>query len=230
MVTQEARPTKDNPTEEVIRRCKLAGEDLKLIIVSGVAYLDGSVASYRQKREVATVVAALPNVRRVVNRLRVAPAGPRSDRQIAQEVLQALSDDPVLSFSTIGVEVIDGVVELTGRVGSLLSRIAAETIAWSAPGVRHVINRLEVAPETALDPQVLSVAIKRGLQSGLGLEPNQFSVAIDQGVVYLQGNVPSSYHRFAAEDMVRWYPFIREVVNQLQVSAPEPLSNQPPAA
>lgn len=220
--------------EELFKRRNLQAEDIRLVVVSGVAYLDGSVASYQQKKGIGAAVATLANVREVVNRLRVTPSSARSDKEVAQNIIAALEKDPMLSLYAIAVAVKDGVVELRGRVSSISGKIAAEAAAWSACGVRHVVNRMEVTPETALDPTNLGLAIKRGLESCLGLSPSAFEVRIDKGMAILTGSVASHDQRLAAEDLVRYHPLVRQVDNRLRVPGPEQrppsLSQLPPSA
>ncbi len=45
----------------------------------------------------------------------------------------------------ISVEVSDGDVTLTGTVTNLWERELARETAWSAPGVRHVVDNLSIA-------------------------------------------------------------------------------------
>jgi len=220
--------------EELLQRRHLPGEDIRLVVVTGVAYLDGSVASYQQKKALEAAVASLPKVRQVVNRLRVTPYSARSNQEVAQNVMAALQREGILSRHAIAVAVHDSVVELKGHVSSIFAKIAAEAVAWSACGVRHVVNRIEVIPESAQDPAELRMAIKRGLQSCLGLSPSTFDVRIERGMVILTGSVSSDDQRWAAEDLVRYYPLVRQVDNQLQVRKPSepptPLSHLSSAA
>lgn len=234
MASQPLPGPTPNGLEARFQRRDLQAEDLRLVVVNGVAYLDGAVASYQQKKAIGAAVATLPNVREVVNRLRVAPCSLRSDKEIAQNLIAALQKDAVLSLYSVGVAVKDGVVELKGHVSSISGKVAAEAAAWSVCGVRHVINRLEVAPEAALDPAELGLALKRSLQIYLGLPPTAIDVRIDQGAAYLTGTVASPHQRLIAEDLVRYHPLIRQVVNRLQVAEagqPRPaLSDLPPPA
>lgn len=224
MARQPARKRPANATAEMLKREGLQGQDVRLVVVNGVAYLDGPVASYQQKRAIASTVATLPSVRQVVNRLRVIPGNPRDDAEIAQNIVERLRLDPILSLYSIGVSVDDGVVALTGRVSSISGKIAVEAAAWSLCGVRHVINRIEVAPAKALDPAELNLMIKGNLLFSLGLPPSAIDVRVEGGAAYLTGYVASQEQRLTAEDLVRYQPHIRQVVNQLRVRPPAPLN------
>lgn len=119
--------------------------EVRLAVVGKVAYLDGSVGSYRQKKAIGKVTASLPRVSRVVNRLRVVPCTPRPDAAIRSDVEAALAEHPELRGWGLSISVSDGVVELRGVLPSPGACTAAEAIAWSVCGVQHVVNRLAVA-------------------------------------------------------------------------------------
>jgi len=203
----------------------LEGEGVRLSIVGRVAYLDGSVSSYQEKRSIDLVAADLPDIEKVVNRLRVAPSSPRSDENIARNVLAALKKDPVLRPHTISVVAMDGVVELSGAVTDISARIAAEAAAWSACGVSHVVNRLEIAG--AVD---LASDLGRSLASLLGPRASSVRIDLSQGSAYLRGSVRSAEEKLAVEDMVRWHPLVHGVVNQLTVREHASLNSLPPSA
>ncbi len=123
--------------------------EVRLLRVGRIVYLEGSVSSFERKRRLADLAAELPSVKKVVNRLRVVPASHRPDRKVKEEVLAALRMPP-LGERDISVSVADGVVSLEGTVPDISTRIAAEAAAWSACGVRHVENRLDIQPRARL--------------------------------------------------------------------------------
>lgn len=205
----------------------LPGE-VKLNIVGRVAYLEGRVCTYQQKKEIGRITASLPGVERVVNRVRVIPYTARPDREILEDVKAALRSAPELSDLSIGIQVRDGVVDLMGAVPDVRARIAAEAAAWSVWGVRHVVNHLEAVSAGELDSEALADALSRSLAAALG--PGVGSVEVDfrRDTVYLRGWVRSEEERLAAEDVLRWHPQVRRVVNEIKVRELGPLST--PAA
>ena len=199
--------------------------DARLSLVGRVAYLEGCVSCYQRKKALTRLVAGLPSVERVVNRLRVVPGSPRSDRAIEEAVLAALNIDPVLRLESLSVKVADGVVELRGAVPDISARIAAEAATWSVCGVRHVDNRLDILPSGLPELGDLGKELRHGLRSALGPRAAWVELAFTKGVVHLWGDVPSTEDRLAAEDWVRWHPMVRNVVNQLSVLEEKPLSS-----
>jgi CBS domain-containing protein len=72
--------------------------------------------------------------------------GPRSDDEIAGELVSALGREPWAEVGHLKVECADGVVTLSGLVENEAERKAVEVAARSTPGVRSVRNRLAVQP------------------------------------------------------------------------------------
>jgi osmotically-inducible protein OsmY len=108
-------------------------------------------------------------------------------------------------------------VQLTGEVDSWAARQAADKAVRLVRGAMNVVNHLSVkggdkpAKETESE-------IKKALRQFLFLDA--VDVKFDGGTVRLTGTVPSPYHRLAAEDLVRWFSSVREVINGLMVSGP----------
>ncbi|MET0294176.1 MAG: BON domain-containing protein [Phenylobacterium sp.] len=71
------------------------------------------------------------------------PAGWKmSDERLHEEVCERLAHDRWLDATQVGVEVLDGVVTLTGLADSRDDALHAEAIAMRVPGVRRVENRI----------------------------------------------------------------------------------------
>jgi osmotically-inducible protein OsmY len=74
-----------------------------------------------------------------------APESVRDD-QVARAVKNALLDSRRLNLSRIDVSVEEGVCYLSGEASSGESKRDAEKVASGVPGVRQVVNKLEVQP------------------------------------------------------------------------------------
>jgi osmotically-inducible protein OsmY len=196
-------------------------DHLKLSLVSGVPYIEGSVGALRDKRRATEVVSSICGKVRIVNRLRVAPAVRQSDDITARAVRDRLRALGEAAPATAEVSCHSGVVLLTGEIESWGARQAADKAVRLVRGVMNVVNRLHVkggdkpAKETESE-------MKKALRQFLFLDT--VNVAFDGGTVLLSGTVPSPYHRLAAEDLVRWFSPVSEVINALTISGPLPLS------
>jgi hyperosmotically inducible periplasmic protein len=67
---------------------------------------------------------------------------PTTDAQLANAVLQRLTQDAVTGMSTFNVEAENGVVTLYGALPDNTIRARAIAIARSTPGVKDVINKI----------------------------------------------------------------------------------------
>ena len=67
-----------------------------------------------------------------------------SDESLRQSVLDELEFEPTVNATKIGVTVDNGVVTLTGHVGSYAEKIAAERTVQRVKGVRGIAEEIEV--------------------------------------------------------------------------------------
>jgi osmotically-inducible protein OsmY len=122
-------------------------QNIQVRVTRGWVTLSGEVEWQYQRREAERAVRRLSGVRGVTNEITVRPRV----RPQPEEVRRAVAEALVRSAETAGnrVEVVvDGErVILNGTVRSWLAREEAERIAWSAPGVVAVENRIVVVPE-----------------------------------------------------------------------------------
>ncbi|KVD88281.1 OsmY domain-containing protein [Burkholderia ubonensis] len=112
-------------------------------VENGCVTLSGEVAWGYQMNEAEQAVARLRGVARVVNEICVRPHPTEAD--IAGKIEAALIRRAADEAGQVEIAVDDGCVTLTGRVGSLQERQLMCDAAWSAPGVREVVDRLTVA-------------------------------------------------------------------------------------
>jgi hypothetical protein len=66
------------------------------------------------------------------------------DALLRKEIVEELEFEPSLEATHIGVAVDDGVVTLTGHVGSYAEKVAAERAASRVKGVRAIAQEIEV--------------------------------------------------------------------------------------
>ena len=85
------------------------------------------------------------------------------DRTLRQHVLEELDFDPKVDAAGIGVSVRDGIVTLSGHVGTYAEKIAAEKITQRVRGVRAVVQEVEVrypANEKTGDEELAARVVK----------------------------------------------------------------------
>src|SRR5512142_2406601 len=75
-----------------------------------------------------------------------------NDAQIANQVQSKIAADSNVQNKQIGVQSANGVVTLTGSVGSEMERSAAANDAAQVSGVKTIVNNLEVSQAFAPPP------------------------------------------------------------------------------
>lgn len=94
-------------------------------------------------------------------------------------------------FSGVGVEVNEGVVLLTGQVKTQDDAIEAVKLAWQVPGVKEVINEIQVSERPNAQNFAQDTWITSQVKSRLILEKRvkavNYSVETVNNVVYLIG-------------------------------------------
>ena len=145
----------------------------------------------------------------------------RTDEEIQSDVLEELKWDTRVRPNEIGVAVKDGIVTLTGWVDSYLKKMAAEEDAHRAPGVKAVVNDIEVrlpgsAERTDAD---LARAVLDALKWDASIPTDKIDVTVSHGWVTLKGDVDYYFQKRDAERVVSRLSGVRGVTNLLVVRA-----------
>jgi osmotically-inducible protein OsmY len=140
-----------------------------------------------------------------------------SDRAIREGVTAALERMDLDWAVAAAVE--GGVVSLFGRTPNGAQRFAAEVAACRAPGVRAVLNRIEVRP--APDPDArIACAVADALAAVEELAGHPICVSVAEGVVTLQGEVAEERLRILAEQEALRLSSVNDVRNLVHVALP----------
>ena len=118
-------------------------ERLQVTVRDGWVTLEGSVDWQYQKRAAEDAVFLLAGVRGVMNSITVAPKQVRPG-DVKNMIEAALRRNAELDAQKIEVQATEGKVTLTGIVRSWAERQDAVNAAWSAPGVRDVVDQIRI--------------------------------------------------------------------------------------
>jgi osmotically-inducible protein OsmY len=195
--------------------------------------LTGELEGIAAKRLVLLEAAETPGVRRIIDRLTVAPAERMGDAEIRDHVDRVLLEEPAFENILIGgrangpaapeplgsitVEVSNGIVILNGQVPSLSHKRLAGVLAWWVPGTRDVINGLEEVPPEEDNDDELTDAVRLVLEKDPFINAGSIRVSAHDWIVLLEGLVPTEAMKaMAARDA--WYVLgVKSITNRLAV-------------
>ena len=192
----------------------------------GIVTLTGSVALYQDKLDAAKKVKKLANVTGVRNQIAVA-GETVPDGQLQQKLAKKLAYDRVgyydNAFNYLALEVKDGAVTLSGATYNDVARDSAFGIVARTPGVKDVVNEVNVLPTSIFDDS-LRIRTARAIynDSALGryaTDPvDPIRIVVENGHVTLYGTVQSAMDRTIAGMRANGVPGVFSVDNKLVVN------------
>jgi len=137
----------DRSIADAVRQVLSVTEGLPLDAIGatvqrGCVTLTGEVEWGYQRRAAELAVGRIRGVVGILNRIVV--LNEADPAEIRAKIDAALKRRAQSEASNLEIDVRGGVVTLSGAVGSLAERRAAEGVAWHTRGVRDVVNRLMV--------------------------------------------------------------------------------------
>src|SRR3982074_2000182 len=120
---------------------------IKVIVKDGWITLEGAVEWQYQKTTADSAVRKVKGVKGVTNVITVKPKVQPSD--LKRKIQEAFKRSAEVDADRITIEANGSEVILKGTVRSWIEREEAERVAWSAPGITKVEDRITGGPETA---------------------------------------------------------------------------------
>jgi osmotically-inducible protein OsmY len=117
---------------------------IKVIVKDGWVTLEGAVEWQYQKTTADTAVRKVKGVKGVTNVITVKPKVEPSE--LKRKIQDAYKRNAEVDANRITVEANGSEVVLKGTVRSWIEREEAERVAWSAPGITKVEDRIVVSP------------------------------------------------------------------------------------
>ena len=109
--------------------------DIRITTIGGIVTIEGTVESYWKKVRAEDLASDVSGVVEVQNRLAVVPTDDLVDERIAEDIVNAIERKSFVDMETITVRVEDGVVSLSGEVGSRTEHEAVYESALYTDGV-----------------------------------------------------------------------------------------------
>ncbi|HEU5350531.1 MAG TPA: BON domain-containing protein [Terracidiphilus sp.] len=206
-------------------------DNVRVTVSDGIATLTGNVQLYEYKADAAKRALHAKGVQAVRNLIQV--SGPSiSDKQLQDKLVEQLTYDRVgygNAFNAISVAVNNGVVTLGGHARTYVDSNSAQALVDTTPGVKDVINEVQVDPVSIMDDQIrLEVAraiYGYPLLHKYAIDPAKpIRISVQNGHVSLYGVVDSKGDKDAAFLRANGVPGVFSVKNHLQVA------NQPTEA
>jgi hyperosmotically inducible protein len=227
MATAQAGPNDPQIQAEVQKALdKKEFKDVQATVQNGNVTLHGTVEFYAAKEDADKRIHHVKQVKGVDNEIQVA-GGTVDDATLRNKLAGALATDRVgygtTTFNALTIGVQNGVVTLGGTVYGPPDKDSALSLVEHTPGVKDVIDDIQVAPLSPMDDQ-LRVALARAIYSApqlqkYALDPAKpIRITVVNGNATLTGVVDSKMDSDVANLRANGVPGVFKVINQLQVA------------
>lgn len=201
--------------------------DIRVTAAEGIVTLSGTVDSWAERQLAGTVAKGVRGVKGVTNDIQVkAPGTIRVDAEIEAEIERRFDNDVWFTGTRLDAEVEEGVVTLSGDVGSALQKSRAEVRAHIM-GVKSVRNDINVDWRLRKNLRRTDYAnktdeeITQAVKNALLYDPRVWSfhphVSVSNGLVTLTGLVDNLKAKRAAERDAKYTVGVKRVKNYLKV-------------
>lgn len=146
----------------------------------------------------------------------------KSDEEIRKNVMEEIKSDPQLIdiAPQIGVMVKSEVVTLSGSVDYYGQKLAAEKAAKRVKDVKVVAMDIEVkgaSTADAITDSKIADAVRAALTWHSAINEDMINIKVEEGWIYLEGEVAWEYERKAAEKAVENIRGVKGVINSVKI-------------
>lgn len=143
----------------------------------------------------------------------------KTARTIQKEVMAAIDAEATLDIANIGVSVCESVVTLSGRLNSYSQKITAQQAVWHVPGVRALVDQLDVILpfEEKLTDAIIAEKILQTLDGLSAITNYHLRLNVEQGRAMLKGEVDSDYQKQKAISSVWNLPYVKDIIDMIAV-------------
>lgn len=189
-----------------------------------IVTLQGTTKLLIDKLDLQKKVNGVDHVSGVRNHVEVETTVP--DNQLQMQLADKLRYDRVgfgIAFNNLGLSVQNGVVTITGDVHDYPSRDSAIAIAETTPGVKEVVDNINVLPTSPMDDDI-RLRVARAIYgnstlSRYAMDPQRpIRIVVDNGHVTLYGVVDSQMDKQIAETQAKSVPNVFSVDDKLVVA------------
>jgi osmotically-inducible protein OsmY len=193
--------------------------DIGVAAKSGVVTLSGHVDSFAERWSAQEATQRVGGVKAIANEIEIKlPASAqRSDTELAEAALHALSLNSAVPAGAVKVTVQGGWITAAGQVSFWYQKEAVETTLRQLRGVIGFSNDIQLKPNaSALD---VKGRIENAFRRHAQLDADKIRVKVADGTVILEGEVQSWRERNEAEVAAWAAPGVRNLQDKLTIRA-----------
>jgi len=199
-------------------------KDVKASVEDGVVTLTGTVPLYIDKLDLDRKAHNIDHVQGVRNQIEV--SGNISDAELQKKLAEKLAYDRIgygIMFNSLNLAVHNGIVTVGGNVHDYPSRDSALAIVETQPGVKGVIDNIEVAPTSPMDDE-LRIRTAEAIYGDpvlrkYAMVPSApIRIVVDHGHITLDGVVDSQMDKQIVDSRARSVPGAFSVTDNLVVA------------
>ena len=221
----------DQQIQQEVTRALQSKDKWKAMTAStddAIVTLQGTAKLLIDKLDAGKKVSNLDHVQGVRNHVEV--EGNVPDTQLQQQLADKLRYDRVgygIVFNALAVGVDNGVATVSGQVHDYPSRDSALAIAETTPGVKDVIDNINVLPTSPMDDDI-RIRVARAIYgsnqlSRYALDPQKpIRIVVENGHVSLYGVVDSQMDKQIAVMQAKSVPNVFSVEDHLVVAGSQP--------
>jgi osmotically-inducible protein OsmY len=189
-----------------------------------IVTLNGSLKILMDKIDLGKKVDKVKNVNGVRNHIEISSSA--TDAELREKLSDKLRYDRVgygILFNNLTLDVQNGVATVGGQVHDYPSRDSALAVAETMPGVKDVVDNIEVLPTSIMDDD-LRIRVARAIYgnsslSRYGMDPQKpIRIVVDNGHVSLYGVVDSTFDKQIAVTQAKSVPNVFSVDDHLMVA------------
>ena len=198
-------------------------KDVKVAVEDGVVTLTGTVPVYIDKLDLDKKAHNTDHVQGVRNQIEI--SGSMSDADLQKKLAEKLAYDRIgfgIMFNSLNLAVHNGIVTVGGNVHDYPSRDSALAIIETQPGVKGVIDNVEVAPASPMDDE-LRIRMAQAIYGDpvlrkYAMVPSApIRIVVEHGHVTLDGVVDSQFDKQIIDARARSVPGAFSVTDNLVV-------------
>lgn len=210
-------------TEELHKRDKF--KEVAATVEDGIVTLSGNVELYIDKVDAEKKVRKVQKVDGVRNHIEVASSV--HDEILRDQLSNKLRYDRIgygIVFNNLTLSIDNGVATVGGKVRDYPDRDSAIAIVETTPGVKDVVDEIDVAPTSIYDDR-LRVALARSLYGHSALQKYAIDpqapirIVVENGKVELHGVVANSLDRQVAYTQASLVPGVFSVKNNIMIAS-----------